>query len=199
MEFRFGLKQRIYNWHMRVARQAKGWCQRDLANATSLSAATIGHFENLRQFPSLEQSKIIAEALGQDIETLFPDWLKAFKLRRVPEPIGDRSISLKEAIERRLIPLDSLSHLQLDEGHTAEDIERQVDLQNLIPQALDCLTPRERRVIELRFGLDGGHSRTLDQIGRIFNVTRPRIQEIEGKALRKLRQPSNSKGLRDLI
>ena len=64
---------------------------------------------------------------------------------------------------------------------------------------LDTLTPREEKVLRLRFGLDDGHQRTLEEVGREFKVTRERIRQIEAKALRKLRHPSRSKKLRDFL
>lgn len=64
---------------------------------------------------------------------------------------------------------------------------------------LDTLTPREEKVLRLRFGLDDGRSRTLEEVGKEFNVTRERIRQIEAKALRKLRHPSRSKKLKDYL
>ncbi len=64
---------------------------------------------------------------------------------------------------------------------------------------LDSLTPREEKVLRLRFGLDDGHQRTLEEVGREFKVTRERIRQIEAKALRKLRHPSRSKKLKDYL
>ena len=64
---------------------------------------------------------------------------------------------------------------------------------------LDTLTPREEKVLRLRFGLDDGHQRTLEEVGKEFKVTRERIRQIEAKALRKLRHPSRSKKLRDYL
>ena len=64
---------------------------------------------------------------------------------------------------------------------------------------LDTLTPRERRVLRLRFGLEDGRSRTLEEVGKEFDVTRERIRQIEAKALRKLRHPSRSRKLRDYL
>jgi RNA polymerase primary sigma factor len=64
---------------------------------------------------------------------------------------------------------------------------------------LDTLSPRERRVLQLRFGLVGGHQRTLEEVGKRFGVTRERIRQIETKALRKLRHPSRSARLRDYL
>ncbi len=66
-------------------------------------------------------------------------------------------------------------------------------------EVLDTLTPREEKVLRLRFGLDDGHQRTLEEVGKVFNVTRERIRQIEAKALRKLRHPSRSKKLKDYI
>ena len=68
-----------------------------------------------------------------------------------------------------------------------------------INQALKSLTPREEKVIRLRFGLDDGRPRTLEEVGKEFNVTRERIRQIEAKALRKLRHPSRSRKLKDYL
>jgi len=64
---------------------------------------------------------------------------------------------------------------------------------------LSTLSDRERRVLQLRFGLEDGRSRTLEEVGRDFGVTRERIRQIEAKALRKLRHPSRSRKLRDFL
>ena len=64
---------------------------------------------------------------------------------------------------------------------------------------LKSLTPREERVIALRFGLEDGRARTLEELGKEFNVTRERVRQIEAKALRKLRHPSRAKRLRDYL
>ncbi len=66
-------------------------------------------------------------------------------------------------------------------------------------EVLETLTPREEKVLRLRFGLDDGHQRTLEEVGKEFKVTRERIRQIEAKALRKLRHPSRSKKLKDYL
>ena len=83
-----------------------------------------------------------------------------------------------------LAPADAASHQLLKEQ---------------VMDVLDSLTPRERKVLELRFGLEDGRSRTLEEVGREFGVTRERIRQIEAKALRKLRHPSRSKKLKDYL
>ena len=72
-------------------------------------------------------------------------------------------------------------------------------LKEQIEDVLETLTPRERRVLQLRFGLEDGRSRTLEEVGREFGVTRERIRQIEAKALRKLRHPTRSKRLKDYL
>ncbi len=72
-------------------------------------------------------------------------------------------------------------------------------LREQITEVLSSLTPREQRVLELRFGLDDGRARTLEEVGQVFGVTRERIRQIEAKALRKLRHPSRSKKLKDYL
>ncbi|MEA4971456.1 MAG: RNA polymerase sigma factor RpoD [Candidatus Pelethousia sp.] len=72
-------------------------------------------------------------------------------------------------------------------------------LKEQLMEVLDTLTPREKKVLRLRFGLDDGKARTLEEVGREFNVTRERIRQIEAKALRKLRHPSRSKKLKDFL
>ena len=72
-------------------------------------------------------------------------------------------------------------------------------LKETLGNVLDSLTPREEKVLRLRFGLEDGRSRTLEEVGKEFNVTRERIWQIEAKALRKLRHPSRSKKLKDFL
>ena len=72
-------------------------------------------------------------------------------------------------------------------------------LKEQIAEVLDTLTDREQKVLRLRFGLDDGRSRTLEEVGKEFNVTRERIRQIEAKALRKLRHPSRSRKLREFL
>ena len=72
-------------------------------------------------------------------------------------------------------------------------------LHEQLMEVLDTLTDREQKVLRLRFGLDDGRPRTLEEVGKEFNVTRERIRQIEAKALRKLRHPSRSKKLKDYL
>ncbi len=102
-------------------------------------------------------------------------------------PIGEEEDShLGDFIpdEGAMAPADAASHQLLKEQ---------------VEAVLDSLSNRERKVLQLRFGLDDGRSRTLEEVGKEFNVTRERIRQIEAKALRKLRHPSRSKKLKDYL
>jgi RNA polymerase primary sigma factor len=102
-------------------------------------------------------------------------------------PIGEEEDShLGDFLEdpSALAPSDAASHQLLKEQ---------------VMDVLSSLTPRERKVLELRFGLEDGRSRTLEEVGREFSVTRERIRQIEAKALRKLRHPTRSKKLKDYL
>ena len=102
-------------------------------------------------------------------------------------PIGEEEDShLGDFIEDQaaLAPVDAASYHLLKEQ---------------VESVLESLNEREARVLQLRFGLEDGRSRTLEEVGREFGVTRERIRQIEAKALRKLRHPSRSRKLRDFL
>jgi len=102
-------------------------------------------------------------------------------------PIGEEGDShLGDFVEDRTSPAPT-------EVASQELLKEQLD------RVLDELTPREKRVLQLRFGLKDGHARTLEEVGQEFNVTRERIRQIEAKALRKLRHPSRSRKLRGYL
>ena len=86
-----------------------------------------------------------------------------------------------------------------DDAPAPADAASHTMLREQLMEVLDTLTPREENVLRLRFGLEDGRSRTLEEVGKEFNVTRERIRQIEAKALRKLRHPSRSKKLKDFL
>lgn len=89
--------------------------------------------------------------------------------------------------------------IQDDDSPAPHDAASYTLLREQLEDVMSTLTPREAKVLKLRFGLEDGKSRTLEEVGREFNVTRERIRQIEAKALRKLRHPSRSKKLRDYM
>ena len=89
--------------------------------------------------------------------------------------------------------------IQDEDSPAPHDAASYTLLKEQLEEVMNTLTPREAKVLKLRFGLEDGKSRTLEEVGREFNVTRERIRQIEAKALRKLRHPSRSKKLRDYM
>ena len=89
--------------------------------------------------------------------------------------------------------------IQDDDSPSPQDAASYTMLREQLEEVMKTLTPREAKVLRLRFGLDDGKARTLEEVGKQFNVTRERIRQIEAKALRKLRHPSRSKKLRDYM
>jgi len=132
-----------------------------------------------------------SEEIGRGME-IQPDKVREIiKVSQEPvsleTPIGEEEDShLGDFIEDQgtMAPAEAASHQLLKEQ---------------VQDVLSSLTPREQKVLVLRFGLEDGRSRTLEEVGREFNVTRERIRQIEAKALRKLRHPSRSKKLKDYL
>jgi len=132
-----------------------------------------------------------------------------------PKEIGKRMdlppSKVREIVKVAQLPVSLESPIgEEEDSHLGDFIEDQnalppVDaaskqlLKEQIDEVLSFLTPREQRVLVLRFGLEDGRSRTLEEVGQEFNVTRERIRQIEAKALRKLRHPSRSRKLKDYL
>jgi RNA polymerase primary sigma factor len=132
-----------------------------------------------------------AEEIGEEI------YISAEKVREIMK-IAQEPVSLETPIGE-----EEDSHL----GDFIEDVDSPAPasaasyilLKEQLDGVLDTLTDREKRVLELRFGIEDGRPRTLEEVGKEFGVTRERIRQIEAKALRKLRHPSRSKKLKDYL
>ena len=133
------------------------------------------------------QPEEIAEAMGISVE----------KVREIVK-IAQEPVSLETPIGE-----EEDSHLgdfiQDDDAPPPAEAASFTLMKEQLMSVLDTLTPREKKVLSLRFGLEDGRQRTLEEVGQEFNVTRERIRQIEAKALRKLRHPSRSKKLKDYL
>ena len=146
------------------------------------SRATRQLLQRLGREPSAEE---IAEYMGCSVE----------KVREI-QKIAQDPVSLETPIGE-----EEDSHLgdflEDDKAMSPSEVAEGKMLKEQLFQVLNTLTPREQKVLRLRYGLDDSHPRTLEEVGREFNVTRERIRQIEAKALRKLRHPNRLKKLRD--
>ncbi len=140
--------------------------------------------QELGHDPSPEE---IAEEMGMPVD----------KVREILK-IAQEPVSLETPIGE-----EEDSHLgdfiEDDNASEPAEVASYTLLKEQLIDVLDTLTPREEKVLKLRFGLEDGRTRTLEEVGKEFNVTRERIRQIEAKALRKLRHPSRSKKLKDFL
>ena len=139
--------------------------------------------EELEQMSHADVANIVLKENGKKmtIQDLFKEVIRIMSL---PESYFESKIGDFVEDESFKSPAES----------AAQDI-----LKAQLLAVIETLTPREQKVIRLRYGLDDNHPRTLEEVGKEFNVTRERIRQIEAKALRKLRNPNRSKRLEDFI
>ncbi len=141
-------------------------------------------FQQLGREPSVDE---IAKAMNVPVEKVIDIQKISQDTVSLDTPVGEEEDSTLGTFiqdENAISPADSASIMMLKEQ---------------LMEVLATLTPREQKVIMLRYGIEDGHTRTLEDVGREFSVTRERIRQIEAKALKKLRQPSRSKKLKDYV
>jgi RNA polymerase primary sigma factor len=132
----------------------------------------------------------LATEIGAELE-LDPDEVESIRRSSqapvsLEKPVGDEEES-------------EFGHFLTDETEALPDEVAEEQLRKAaLKRVLSSLSPRERRVLELRYGLDGEHPRTLDEVGRTFNVTRERIRQIENQSLKKLRALADAQALKDV-
>ncbi len=129
----------------------------------------------------------VAQEMGMSVEKI----REVMKIAQEPIPLETPIGEEEDSHLGDFIPDEDIT--------TPSDAASQVMLKEELEDVLKTLTDREARVLKMRFGLEDGRMRTLEEVGRDFNVTRERIRQIEAKALRKLRHPSRSKRLKDFL
>lgn len=148
----------------------------------------------------IRTSRHLLQQLGREptIEELAVEMEMPVEKVKEIKKIAQEPVSLETPIGE-----EEDSHLgdfiQDDDAPSPSELASYTLLKEQLDEIINTLTPREAKVLKLRFGLEDGKSRTLEEVGKEFNVTRERIRQIEAKALRKLRHPSRSKKLKDYI
>ena len=191
-----------YSKGFKFSTYATWWIRQAITRAIADQARTIRipvHMVETINKLVREQRNLLQE-LGQDP----PPEQIAERMDMTPDKVREILKIAQEPVSLET-PIGEEDDSHLGDFIEDEVIENPVDyttrivLREQLDEVLDTLTDREENVLRLRFGLDDGKMRTLEDVGKVFNVTRERIRQIEAKALRKLRQPSRSKPLRDFI
>ena len=191
-----------YSKGFKFSTYATWWIRQAITRAIADQARTIRipvHMVETINKLVREQRNLLQE-LGQDPT---PEQI-AERMDMTPDKVREILKIAQEPVSLET-PIGEEDDSHLGDFIEDEVIENPVDyttrvvLREQLDEVLDTLTDREENVLRLRFGLDDGKMRTLEDVGKVFNVTRERIRQIEAKALRKLRHPSRSKELKDFI
>ena len=191
-----------YSKGFKFSTYATWWIRQAITRAIADQARTIRipvHMVETINKLVREQRNLLQE-LGQDPT---PEQI-AGRMDMTPDKVREILKIAQEPVSLET-PIGEEDDSHLGDFIEDEVIENPVDyttrvvLREQLDEVLDTLTDREENVLRLRFGLDDGKMRTLEDVGKVFNVTRERIRQIEAKALRKLRHPSRSKQLKDFI
>lgn len=151
---------------------------------TKIKRASLVLQQELGREPSRKE---LASHLNEPEEKIAEIYMITQSLVSTETPIGEENDS---TIGEFIIDKQAINPLE-NSIHT--------DLAQTLKKSLAMLTPREEKIIRLRYGLDDNKSRTLEEVGLIFNVTRERVRQIEAKAIRKLRHPTRSRTLKDFL
>jgi RNA polymerase primary sigma factor len=189
-----------YTKGFRFSTYATWWIRQSITRAIADQARTIRipvHMvETIHRLSRV--SKQLMQELGRDATNAEIAERMGISENRVVEiqKIAQDPVSLESPVgeedESKISDFVEDESIKSPTDSTAQDI-----LKAQLLQVIETLTPREQKVIRLRYGLDDNHPRTLEEVGKEFNVTRERIRQIEAKALRKLRHPNRSKKLQD--
>ena len=191
-----------YSKGFKFSTYATWWIRQAITRAIADQARTIRipvHMVETINKLVREQRNLLQE-LGQDPT---PEQI-AERMDMTPDKVREILKIAQEPVSLET-PIGEEDDSHLGDFIEDEVIENPVDyttrvvLREQLDEVLDTLTDREENVLRLRFGLDDGKMRTLEDVGKVFNVTRERIRQIEAKALRKLRHPSRSKQLKNFI
>ncbi len=189
-----------YTKGFRFSTYATWWIRQSITRAIADQARTIRipvHMvETIHRLSRV--SKQLMQELGRDptnaeiAERMGLSENRVIEIQKIAQDPVSLESPVGEEDESRISDFVEDESVKSPTDNAAQDI-----LKAQLLQVIETLTPREQKVIRLRYGLDDSHPRTLEEVGKEFNVTRERIRQIEAKALRKLRHPNRSKKLQD--
>jgi RNA polymerase sigma factor (sigma-70 family) len=192
-----GWNLRAFHGKVRRARRAKGLTQKALAEVMGVNVNVISAVELLKQKPGPELRWQLADFLGLTEQEVWPDWLEPKEegvQATVYQEVDQQTFSLLDSkVRDEVLRLEDKSGLSAEKAVTLKEL-----LENDLEKVLKTLTFREREVIKLRYGIGHDQPYTLEEVARIFKVTRNRVSQIEAKALRKLQHPARSRRLERL-
>lgn len=226
-ELRSDRKDSYYNFPLREARLIKGYTLGQMAEEVGVSLPAYNTYERLRALPNPLVARRICRILGKKPSELFPQQLREIIREIRSERGGDESqryfenleqkindgtatqaeqrrhealqrlrnpISLNDVPEEQLISSIGISPERAPDAAASEDM-----LRERIEAVLKTLTYREREIIKLRYGIGDGYTYTIEDVGRIFKVTRERVRQVEAKAIRKLMHPVRARKLEGFL
>jgi RNA polymerase primary sigma factor len=192
-----------YDWKrgFKFSTYATWWIRQAITRAIADQARTIRipvHMvETINRFNRAKRKlmqELGREPLPEEVaDVLGIDAAKAREIIKVSQEPTSLATPVGDEDDSQLGDFIEAPGLKPDEQATRELLKDQLD------EVLDSLSPREKRVLQLRFGLEDGKQRTLEEVGKEFGVTRERIRQIEAKAIRKLKHPTRAKKLRDYL
>lgn len=188
--FKLGYDIDSYNAKLRRIREDMGLNRKEMAEWLGISHAYYCSIERLKVYPSARVKEAIEKATKQLSEDIFPVQLKEFSKQKgsVEKDIPIEFLSLEASEETMFLPSADFT----------EEVESNIikkELKTIVHNALSTLSPREENIIRLRFGIDDGKERSLEEVGKQFGITRERVRQVESKALKKLKHSRRCENL----
>jgi RNA polymerase sigma factor (sigma-70 family) len=183
-EFKFGFKVQVHNYLMRKQRQLLGLTQKELGRLVGISALRVSAIEGLRSYPSAKKAEAIAGVLLLSVEQLFPEWLRFYLFDKSSREPVRTSSEIRDALDHSSFEAASefLNRPPVEISNPEEYITL-LERDTVLLEALKDLKPYQRKVLVLRFGLDGEDPRTLAQVAAELGLSPGRVRELQFQGL----------------
>lgn len=181
--FKLGIRRTLFNRNLKTAITSSGLTHTQIRAKTGITETTLSYIINFKFCPKEEHKVALAVLLNIPIETIFPE-----KYDEIYEKLSP--IKREVDVEINMLSLDAPEVLALE---APEDVELDTSNRFEVERLLSCLPPRELELIQMRHGLEDGHTKTLEEVSEHFGVTRERIRQMEAKAHERMRQYAKGK------